>query len=728
MKFLVLTTLFPNAAMPSHGVFVENRLQAFLDDYDAEIRVIAPVPWFPFKNDALGQYAKFARVPLREERNGVHVYHPRYFLPPKIGMNYAPTALARCFTKAIKEVTADGWDFDFVDAHYFYPDGVAAVEIAQSLDKPVIVTARGTDINLIPDYPRPRKKILRAARKADAIVTVAAALKDQMISLGVDRPKIHVLRNGVDLDKFHPVDREAAREKLGLTNHPKGAPVIASVGHLIERKGHDLVMSAIKNIPGATLLIAGDGAERKALAAKAVTENLVDRVRFLGAVDHSELRNVYSAADMLVLASSREGWPNVLLEAMACGAPCVATPVWGSSEVIRAPEAGRLSTARTPEAIEAAIRDLWSNLPPRSDTREYAEQHSWQTTIDGMAHLFENFVEKSEANRATTTQAFSLDAEKQKPRLIVTIDTEEQFDWSSFDFRHHLVNDTADVDKFQQRCAVENIKPLYFLTYPLLADEAVARYYGGLLREDAADAGLHLHQWMTPPGDFSGEFYSFQTNLPRYAYREKLRELAFKFSDALGQRAIAHRAGRYGIAKADYDLLAEAGIKYDFSPSAGFDFSDRGGPDFSGFSNKPFILSRDDWRIAVTPVCGARAIPRTGAFFDQEKSEPGFSARPAKTPFLISMRLSPEGARLSDMKALTRRLHKSGTPVMSFTFHSTSLTAGATDYTESKDDVESFLNRSFEFLNWFRNDFGGEIISLNQLARLYDDAVTKKPT
>ena len=701
MKFLVLTTLFPNAAMPSHGVFVENRLQAFLADYDAEIRVIAPVPWFPFKNDAFGKYARFAQVPLREKRNGVSIFHPRYFLPPKIGMNYAPTALMRCFDKAIKTVTEDGWDFDFIDAHYFYPDGVAAVKIARSLDKPIIVTARGTDINLIPDYPRPRKKILAAARKADAIITVAAALKDEMVSLGVDRPKIRVLRNGVDLEKFHAVNPEAARSALGLTDHPKDAPIIASVGHLIERKGHDLVMSAIKNIPGATLLIAGDGEERKALAAKAVTENLVDRVRFLGAVDHSKLRNIYSAADMLVLASSREGWPNVLLEAMACGAPCVATPVWGSSEVIRAPEAGRLSTARTPESIEDAIRDLWANLPARADTRKYAEQHSWQTTIDGMARLFENFTEKTIASRETNTRAIELRNSTTKPRLIVTVDTEEQFDWSSFDFRHHLVNDTGDVDKFQRRCVIENIKPLYFLTYPLLADDDVVGYYASLLQEDTADAGLHLHQWMTPPGDFSGEFYSYQTNLPRYAYREKLRELASKFSNAVGRSAIAHRAGRYGIAKADYDLLADIGIKYDFSPGVGFDFSNRGGPDFSGFSNKPFMLTRDDWRIAVTPVCGARAIPGTGVFFDQETSDPGFSARTVKTPFLVPMRLSPEGASLSDMKALTRRLHKCGTPILSFTLHSTSLTAGATDYTESEDDVDNFINRSFEFLNWF---------------------------
>ena len=399
MNILVLTTLYPNAAMPTHGIFVENRLRAFLNTQAANIRVIAPVPWFVFKNDAFGKYARFAHVPDRETRHGIQIFHPRYLLAPKIGMNYAPTALRRCFDKAISEITADGWDFDLIDAHYFYPDGVAAVEVAKSLDKPVIVTARGSDINLIPEYPHPRQKILASARKADAIVTVAAALKDEMVRLGVEAPKTHVLRNGVDLETFHPVDRNQARKTLGLDDHRAEAPIIASVGHLIERKGHDLVIAAIKNIPAARLLIAGEGEERQALAAKAVAEGMVDRVKFLGTVDHSQLRNIYSAADILVLASSREGWPNVLLEAMACGTPCVATPVWGSGEVIREPAAGRLSAARDARTIEAAIRDLWSNMPARADTQKYAEQHSWQSTTDTMAHLFENFAGKIQSRQ-----------------------------------------------------------------------------------------------------------------------------------------------------------------------------------------------------------------------------------------------------------------------------------------------------------------------------------------
>ena len=214
-----------------------------------------------------------------------------------------------------------------------------------------------------------------------------------------------------------------------------------------------------------------------------------------------------------------------------------------------------------------------------------------------------------------------------EPRLIITVDTEEQFDWSAPPCANtNTVNDPRDIDRFQKNCAEFGTAPIYFLSYPLLIDDRWRDYMRALVATRAASPGLHLHQWATPPAtDLMSEKDSFQTNLPRDVYREKLRELADKFEAAIGARGIAHRAGRYGIANADYDLLAAIGVKFDFSPSAAFDFSDSGGPDFSGMSCKPFALSQDEWRIAVTPVCGARAISRTGFFLDQERSAPGFA-------------------------------------------------------------------------------------------------------
>jgi glycosyltransferase involved in cell wall biosynthesis len=312
------------------------------------------------------------------------VDHPRYLLLPKVGMNSAPYTLARTGLRTAKKLIASGYDFDLIDAHYFYPDGVAAVMIGSALDKPVVITARGTDINLIPQYPKPRQMILDASRDCAAMITVCAALKDEIISLGGAPNKITALRNGVDLQLFYPEDRQQARRFFDI----KGGFAIVSVGHLIERKGHHLVIKALAKIPGAELFIAGAGEEETRLRNLAARLAVESRVHFLGAISQTKLRSLYSAVDCLVLASSREGWANVLLEAMACGTPVVASNVWGTPEVVAAPEAGVLMDERSAEGIVSAIDQLRQELPERAATRQYAEQFSWDATTSGQIELF----------------------------------------------------------------------------------------------------------------------------------------------------------------------------------------------------------------------------------------------------------------------------------------------------------------------------------------------------
>ncbi|MBL4619000.1 MAG: glycosyltransferase [Marinicaulis sp.] len=724
MRFLVFTTLYPNVEMPTHGIFVENRLRAFLKDHDAEVKVIAPVPWFPFSHKVFGQYARYARVPEKEIRHGIEILHPRYFIPPKIAMNYAPIALARVLRKTIRKLTFDGWGFDFLDAHYFYPDGVAAAKVATELGKPVVITARGTDINFIPAFEIPRQKIIDATIKADAVITVADALKTELIRLGAPAQKIKALRNGVDLEFFHPTDRDHIRREMALEGL-----VIASVGHLIDRKGHELVIEALKDIPGATLLIVGEGEKRKTLEALAPAIGVVDRVRFLGAVPHEKMREIYEAADVLVLASSREGWPNVLLEAMACGTPCVAANIWGTSEIIRDPSAGILVDHRAPQAFAAAINNLLTNLPDRTKTRACAEKHSWSETVEGMAAIFSDLSSKAKAAHSITTSPIKLSNAGEPPKLIVTVDTEERFDWNDFNSNDYACCDPKDIDQFQQLCSSANIEPLYFLTYPLMKDHRTSEYFRKLHDAGAASCGLHLHPWVTPPtANFTGEVYSFQKNLPCDLHREKLKALAELYETVFNARALSHRAGRYGIAPENYHLLSEIGVNFDFSPSTSFDFSRAGGPDFTGASNTPFIASHGEWKIHVTPVSGACAIRKTSIFLSRKRAPIGFALpwHDAFQNFTLPMRLSPEGAKLSDLKALTRRLIKDKTPVMTFTLHSTSLTPGANSYSRDAADVERILALSRQYFDWFRKSMRGEIISLGGLSSLYAQSSSEK--
>ena len=225
-----------------------------------------------------------------------------------------------------------------------------------------------------------------------------ARFRQPLIDLGIAPEKIVALRNGVDLDTFRPpVDvgaRAALRERYGLSRF-----TLASVGHLIERKGHHLVIAALAHFPDIQLLIAGEGPEGPALKDLATRLGVSDRVQFLGLMPHARLCEVYGAADALVLASSREGWANVLLEAMACGTPVVATPVWGAPELVRTAEAGVLSSERSADAIASAIGALRKHLPERDSTRRYAERFGWQETTDGQLRLFEQILSGARRDR-----------------------------------------------------------------------------------------------------------------------------------------------------------------------------------------------------------------------------------------------------------------------------------------------------------------------------------------
>lgn len=298
-------------------------------------------------------------------------------------MNLAPWLMTRFSEKTVTDAVKRIGPVDLIDAHYFYPDGVAATRLGKRLGLPVVVTGRGTDLNLIPNYPKPRQKIQEVIEQSAAMITVCAALKAPLLELGASADKVTVLRNGVDLAVFSPGDRAASRRSLGVD----GA-VIASVGLLIERKGHNLVIEALEALPDVTLLIAGDGPMKNTLQSLATKHGVDGRVRFLGNLAHDKLVDVYRAADVLVLASSREGWANVLLEAMACGTPVAATNIWGTPEVVAEDAAGLLVPERSAKSIAQTIKSLLSNLPDRQKTRAYAERFSWDETTEGQLKVF----------------------------------------------------------------------------------------------------------------------------------------------------------------------------------------------------------------------------------------------------------------------------------------------------------------------------------------------------
>ena len=386
IRLLVLSTLYPSAARPINGIFVETRLRELIKSGAVVAKVIAPVPWFPLRGKMFGRYGTFAATPVRETRNEIDVHHPRYLLPPKIGMNIAPDMLARAIIPVARRLRDDGFDFDLIDAHYYYPDGAAAAIVARAFGKPFVVTARGTDLNVMSAFRVPRRRILETAAAADASIGVSAALMERLAALGADPARLHVLRNGVDLVKFTPHPQEAARRRLGLAQDKR---ILLAVGHLVRPKGQAIAIQALQSLPAdVNHVLAGEGEDRGNLERMARDFGVEVRVRFVGVVAPDELKWYYSAADALVHCSSQEGWANVLLESMACGTPVSTTAIPGTVEVVTAPDAGALMRDRSPDSLVEAFARLFADKPRRLATRTYAERFSWDATTRGQVALF----------------------------------------------------------------------------------------------------------------------------------------------------------------------------------------------------------------------------------------------------------------------------------------------------------------------------------------------------
>jgi glycosyltransferase involved in cell wall biosynthesis len=300
-------------------------------------------------------------------------------------MNFAPFMLALGARASVARLIREGGDFDLFDAHYYYPDGAAAALLSRWFKKPFVVTARGSDINLLPNHAIPRRWIRWTEKQAAASIMVSQSLMDRLVALGGNPERMRVMRNGVDLNTFRPEDRQKSRRRLGL----RDGSWILSVGNLVETKGHNIAIEALSELPeNIHLAIVGDGQERDRLTRLADSLGVSARVNLIGARPQAELKDWYSSADVLVLCSSREGSPNVLLEALACGTPVVATSVGGIPEVIKSSVAGQLIEERTSDALATAIRSVLSSPSNRELIRNYASDFDWHQTTRGQIDIF----------------------------------------------------------------------------------------------------------------------------------------------------------------------------------------------------------------------------------------------------------------------------------------------------------------------------------------------------
>ena len=370
LRVLTLSTLFPDATRPNFGVFVERQTLGLAAHPEVDLRVVAPVGVPPWPLTRHPHYRALAALPRRETWKGVAVERPRFLALPATQGRFHAAALARALRPVLDRMRED-FVFDVIDASFFFPDGPAAVALGRRYGVPVSIKARGADIHHWGRARATAAQVRAAGQAADGLLAVGEAMADDMVALGLPRPRVH--DTGVDQARFAPAaDRAEAKAALGVAG-----PLVVSVGALIPRKGHDVVIDAVARLPGVTLAIAGQGPERDALAAQVARLGVAERVRLLGAVAHDDVPRWLAAADAMALASASEGLANAWVEALACGTPVVIPDAGSAREVVRDAAAGRVM-ARDAGAFAQALRDLLAAPPPVAAVRAQAARFTWE--------------------------------------------------------------------------------------------------------------------------------------------------------------------------------------------------------------------------------------------------------------------------------------------------------------------------------------------------------------
>lgn len=392
LRVLTYTTLFPNNVSGNLAIFVKERMKRV--SKLCALKVIAPVPYFP-PLKIFPKWHRYSKIVSNETIDGLEVTHPRYFITPLILMSLYGRFIYHSTIGSLLKLHRS-FKFDIIDAHYIYPDGLAAIMAGRKLNVPVVISARGTDINYYPQLPSIRPLIKSVLEKSDHLIAVCQALKDEMVALGAPPDKVTVIPNGVDTNEFYPIDTLAARAQNKL---PLNRPIIGSVGNLNERKGFHFTLEAIallkqrrKNAP--LLVIVGEGEYRSRLDRLVENLGLQDDVIFTGAFPHNQLAFWYSSFDVFCLASSREGWANVLFEAMACAKPVVATRIWGTPEVVCSGRYGYLVEDQKPsniaDALDRALETQWDHAAIVA----YAQTHTWDNVAESVHEVLKTTLER----------------------------------------------------------------------------------------------------------------------------------------------------------------------------------------------------------------------------------------------------------------------------------------------------------------------------------------------
>jgi glycosyltransferase involved in cell wall biosynthesis len=374
LKVLVLTNLFPTPWDPLRGAFNRQQFERLGERHD--VHVLTAVDF---------------RERMAGRRGEVHVRnlatdHFVFVYPPRIGRSLHPfTWAVSLLLQRGRAIRAAGYDVMLLS--WGYPDAVAAGWLARRLRIPYLVKVHGSDLNVHAEYPLRRAMIRTALCGAGAVVAVSLALAAKAVAIGADPARVSTIYNGVDGERFAPGGKAEARRRQGL---PDAVPLLLYVGNLKPTKGCVDLLEAFPAVlsrhPDAQLVFVGAGAARDELLRRAASHGCAHRVRLAGAVPHPELADWFRAADLLCLPSHNEGVPNVVLEAMSCGTPVVATRVGGIPEVLPG-FAGMLVPVSDRAALEDALLQACDHSWDHGRITAHAAGFRWDDNIDRMDRL-----------------------------------------------------------------------------------------------------------------------------------------------------------------------------------------------------------------------------------------------------------------------------------------------------------------------------------------------------
>lgn len=308
-----------------------------------------------------------------------------------------------------------------------------------------------------------------------------------------------------------------------------------------------------------------------------------------------------------------------------------------------------------------------------------------------------------------------------KPKLIVVIDTEEEFDWSApADRSANAVTAMDYIYRVQDIFDRYGIIPCYVIDYPVTSQENGYRALKAIHADGRCEIGAHLHPWVNPPFDEEMEpRNTFPGNLSYDLELQKLSELKKTIEQVFGFQPTIYKAGRYGVGPNTAEILENLGFEIDLSLCPPVDYSSDHGPDFSQCHTQPFWFGSNK-KLLEVPVTGA-FVGWGGALMNplynlamqyKKFKLPGIFSRLSLVDRLM---LSPEGFSSKDHIKLTNFLYKQGVRTFTWSFHSPTVVPGHTSYVQSEAQLEQFLATFNTYFDYFFNELGGVASTPTQL-------------